>query len=69
MGEVALLGLENKVDMAVTVQLVLSGDLKDGLAQGKVIQSQQLAELVGTGLTVGFDGRYAVPAEGGMQGG
>jgi hypothetical protein len=69
MGKVALLGLEGEVDMAVPVKLVLGGDLKDGLAQGKVIQSQQLAEFGGTGLAVGFDGSYAVPAEGGMQGG
>jgi hypothetical protein len=40
MGEVALLGLEGEVDVAVAVKLVLGGDGKDGITGSEGIQTQ-----------------------------
>jgi hypothetical protein len=68
MGEVALLGLEREVDVAVAVKLILGGDLKNGVAGGKGIQPQQGGEPLGTGLAVGVNGSLTVPSESGDKG-
>lgn len=68
MSEVALLGLEGEVDVAVTVKLVLGGDFKEGIAGGEGVQAQKLGELGGTDLAVGLNRGRAVPAKGGDQG-
>ena len=68
MGEVALLGLEGEVDVAVAAVLALVGDLKNGVTGGEGIQTQQSGELFGAGLAVGVDGGLTVPAEGGGEG-
>ena len=67
-GVVALLGLKSEMDMAVTVEDVLGGDLKNRLTGSEGVQPQQLDQPGLTNGAVLMNRGHTVPAQSGSNG-